>query len=142
MSADFVTVVDVTARDTGCRTLPRLSPPRRDSGFLEGIRESGFHSAEAASFIHPRWVPLLSDAEDVMAYAKTLSGVEWIALIPNLRGLERALKVGGMGAIIVVCSASEDHNRANLNRSRPDTLAELAGWSAAPIRTASECAAR
>lgn len=124
MSTDFVTIIDVTARD-GLQDASAFVPIEAKRELLQGIRDAGILTAEAASFVHPRWVPMLPDAEEVMAFAKTLPEVEWIALVPNLRGMERAVAGGGMGAVTVVCSASEEHNRANLNRSRQETLDDL-----------------
>lgn len=121
---ESVTLVDVTARD-GLQDAAGFVPTAAKQNLLQGIRRAGFRQAEATSFVHPRWVPMLPDAEAVMRYVATLSHVEWIALVPNRRGWERALAVGGMQAITVVCSASELHNQANLNHSREDTLAEV-----------------
>jgi hydroxymethylglutaryl-CoA lyase len=118
-----VSILDVTPRD-GLQDASGFVPVAIKRALLTGLREAGYRRVEATSFVHPRWVPMLPDAEEVMAHAATLPGVEWIALVPNLRGFERAQRVG-VRSLTVVCSASESHNRANLNRSRSDTLAEL-----------------
>lgn len=118
-----VSLLDVTPRD-GLQDASGFVPVAIKRQLLAGLRDAGYRRVEAASFVHPRWVPMLPDAEEVMAHAATLPDVEWIALVPNLRGFERAYQAGAR-SLTVVCSASESHNRANLNRGRTDTLAEL-----------------
>lgn len=119
-----VTLLDVTPRD-GLQDAPAFVPLSEKQALLQGLAAAGIRKSEATSFVHPRWVPMLPDAEEVMQFARGIPHVQWIALVPNLRGLERALAIGGASAITVVCSASEAHNQANLNRTREQTLHEL-----------------
>src|SRR5579884_3081805 len=75
----------------------------------------------------------MADAEAVLAGAPRAAGRRYWALVPNLRGYERAVAGAGPdgaasrpGGVVLVCSASQGHNRANLNRSTEESLAELA----------------
>jgi hydroxymethylglutaryl-CoA lyase len=121
---DEITLIDVTARD-GLQDAEGFVPLEAKLALLRGVAEAGFTMVEATSFVHPRWVPKLADADEVYDGVRDIGGVEWIALVPNRRGLERAL-IHRVQSITVVCSASDAHNRANLNRSRDETLRELA----------------
>ncbi|MCL6561758.1 MAG: hydroxymethylglutaryl-CoA lyase [Firmicutes bacterium] len=120
---DEITLIDVTARD-GLQDAEGFVPLDAKLALLRGVAEAGFKMVEATSFVHPRWVPKLADADEVYDGVRDIPGVEWIALVPNRRGFERAL-AHRVQSITVVCSASDAHNRANLNRSREETLHEL-----------------
>jgi hydroxymethylglutaryl-CoA lyase len=74
--------------------------------------------------MHPKWIPQLADADFVATHLPLHPDVTYSALIPNLRGYERAY-AAGIQEITLVVSASESHNRANLNRSVDETLAQL-----------------
>ena len=78
--------------------------------------EAGERRIEATSFVSPRWIPQLSDAEDVLKCLPRVPGVTYSALVPNLKGLERA-KAAGLGEAAVFISASETHSRKNINKS-------------------------
>jgi hydroxymethylglutaryl-CoA lyase len=96
---------------------------------LAALVRAGLERIELTSFVSPRWVPQLSDAEEfIRAVSPAPEGVTWSALVPNATGLERALRVGGLGEIAVFLSASETHNRKNTNKSVEqslDTFAEV-----------------
>lgn len=90
---------------------------------LEGKRElilalvrAGLTRIELTSFVSPRWVPQLADAEDLARALPAPAGVTFSALCPNAKGLERARAVG-LREIAVFLSASETHNRKNTNKS-------------------------
>src|SRR5262249_30706246 len=78
---------------------------------------------QVTSFVRPEWIPQLADAEEVMRGATRRPGVELNALVPNRRGLERALAAGADSVMLVV-SASATPNRKNLNRQPEGTVAE------------------
>jgi hydroxymethylglutaryl-CoA lyase len=77
---------------------------------------------EITSFVSPKWIPQLADADEVARHAKAPPGVTFSALCPNARGLERA-RAAGLGEIAVFISASETHNKKNVNKTVADTLA-------------------
>jgi hydroxymethylglutaryl-CoA lyase len=91
---------------------------------LEGLIACGFTDIEVTSFVRPRWVPQLADAAEVVARLPNVEGVRFWALVPNQRGLDRALE-SGIGHICTFLSASETHNRKNVNRTIRESLATL-----------------
>lgn len=85
---------------------------------------AGFQYIEVSSFVHPQWIPALADAVDVFKQIERRPGVQYSALVPNERGLERALEAG-VNAVNVFMSASETHNRKNINKSIAETYEVL-----------------
>lgn len=85
---------------------------------------SGLSYIEVSSFVHPKWIPQLADAAEVLAQIKRQQDVTYAALIPNKRGLERALTVG-IDEASVFMSASESHNKNNINKSIDETFPVL-----------------
>jgi hydroxymethylglutaryl-CoA lyase len=89
--------------------------------FIRRLADAGLHTIEATSFVHPKWVPQLADAEQLMAMLAGV-GARLPVLVPNKRGLERALALG-VKEIAVFGSATESFAKANLNRSVDESLA-------------------
>lgn len=92
---------------------------------IDGLSATGLRRIEAVSFVHPRAIPQMADADEVWQAIERNPDVTYSALVPNLRGAERAL-AAGFADVEVVVSASETHNRANVNRSTAQSLAEIA----------------
>jgi hydroxymethylglutaryl-CoA lyase len=102
---------------------------------VRALLAAGLCRIELTSFVSPRWVPQLADAEDLIrALSPAPEGVTFSALVPNATGLERALRVG-VGEIAVFLSASETHNRKNTNKSIETSL-ETFGEVVPPARKA------
>jgi hydroxymethylglutaryl-CoA lyase len=91
---------------------------------LDALSATGVRRIEAVSFVHPKAIPAMADADDVWARIWRNPDVDYSALVPNLRGAQRAVDAG-FGEIEVVVSASDAHNRANVNRSTDESLAEI-----------------
>jgi hydroxymethylglutaryl-CoA lyase len=91
---------------------------------VNALSACGFARIEVTSFTSPKAIPALADASDVMKGIERLPGVLYTALVPNIRGLERALEAGIDEANLVM-SSSETHNRANLRMTRAQSMAEL-----------------
>lgn len=121
---EHVAVVDVTARD-GLQDADQMIAAGEKLAFISTLIDAGVRHIEATSFMHPQWIPQLADADEVAARLPQVRGVVYSALIPNMRGYERA-HAAGIAEIALVISASESHNRANLNRSVDESLAHLA----------------
>ncbi len=115
-----VKVVDVTARD-GLQNEPKLVSTRDKLTLIEKLVRAGVSDIQATSFVHPRWVPQMADAEDVAAGLGKFTGVTFSALVPNLKGYERAL-AAGIRQMEFVIAASETFNRKNLNRTMAESL--------------------
>jgi hydroxymethylglutaryl-CoA lyase len=93
---------------------------------LDALSGTGVGRIEAVSFVHPKAIPQMADADEVWAKARKAPGVRYSALVPNSRGAQRAL-AAGFTEIEVVVSASDTHNRKNLNRSTAESLDDIAG---------------
>src|SRR5579864_7718091 len=115
-----VRVVDVTARD-GLQNEPRPVSTREKLALIEKLVRAGVSDIQATSFVHPKWVPQMADAEDVAAGLAQFPGVTFSALVPNLKGYERAV-AAGIRHMEFVIAASETFNRKNLNRSMAESL--------------------
>jgi hydroxymethylglutaryl-CoA lyase len=120
-----VYIQEVSARD-GFQSEPKFIPTTQKIGYVNRLSRSGLAKIEATSFTSATAVPALADAEAVFNGISRVPGVMYTALVPNLRGCERALSAG-VEEINVVMSASESHNLANLRMSCDQSLAQIAG---------------
>jgi hydroxymethylglutaryl-CoA lyase len=94
----------------------RIVPLEGKLRLIAALVEAGERRIEVTSFVSPRWIPQLSDAEDVLKCLPRVPGVTYSALVPNLKGLERA-RAAGLGEAAVFISASETHSKKNINKS-------------------------
>lgn len=118
-----VQVTEVGPRD-GLQNEPVQVPTGRKLELIGLLAAAGIGTIEATSFVHPRWIPALADAEAVVAALPARDATAYRVLIPNVKGYERA-RPFKPDAIALVCSASESHNQRNLNRSTAESLAGL-----------------
>src|SRR6185295_980413 len=91
-------------------------PPDVQRGFIDRLGAAGLSVIEATSFVHPRAIPQLADADALLPSIERRPGVRYPVLVPTLRGLERALAAGA-DEVAVVIGATDSFNRANLNRT-------------------------
>lgn len=89
--------------------------------WINALSRTGLNYIEITSFVHPRWIPALSDALEVAKGIERVPGVTYAALVPNMRGLEKAIE-GNVDEIAIFMSASETHNRKNINKSIAETF--------------------
>jgi hydroxymethylglutaryl-CoA lyase len=115
-----VTVVEVGARD-GLQNEPDVVPTAVKVEFIDRLAAAGLPVVEATSFVHPDWVPQLADAAEVLAGIAPVDGVRYPVLVPNVRGLDRAVAAGAR-EVAVFAAASEAFSQRNLNRSIADSL--------------------
>lgn len=106
--------------------------------FVDALSDCGFARIEVTSFTSPKAIPALADASEVMRRIRRRPGVIYTALVPNIRGLERALEAG-TDEMNLVMSCSETHNRANLRMTRDQSFAELSQVLAAAGRSSTPC---
>ncbi len=118
-----IAVCEVGPRD-GFQNEKRFIPTNRKIEIVNALFASGVRHMQVTSFVSPRAVPQLSDAEEVLAGIDRPEGAVVTALIPNLRGAERAA-VAGVDAVHTVVSASETHNLKNVNRPIAVSLTEF-----------------
>lgn len=119
---DRVTIYEVSPRD-GLQNERTTVATADKVRLIHALADAGLHRIEVTSFVSPKWIPQLADAEALLAQLSP-PRARYSALCPNLRGLARA-KSTGIGEIVVFVSASEDHNRQNLNDTVEHTLARL-----------------
>src|SRR5919108_427646 len=114
---DTVRIREVGPRD-GFQNEPEVIPTEEKVRLIGMLAETGLKRIEVTSFVRQDVIPQLSDAPKVLAEIPRLDGVAYSVLIPNERGLERALEMRDrFDEISVFLSASETHNRKNVNRS-------------------------
>lgn len=116
-----ITIVEVGPRD-GLQAEDRALSTDVKLELLEQLADAGHTAIEATSFVNPKAVPQLADAEELMKRVQPRPGVRYMALVPNEKGLERAISCG-VKEIAIFASASESYSRKNLNRSRDEALA-------------------
>ncbi|WP_155369283.1 hydroxymethylglutaryl-CoA lyase [Catellatospora vulcania] len=92
---------------------------------IDALSATGVGRIEAVSYVHPKAIPQMADADEVWSTAARDPKVRYSALVPNLRGAQRAL-AGGFTEVEVVVSASDTHNRRNINRATEESLDEIA----------------
>jgi hydroxymethylglutaryl-CoA lyase len=92
---------------------------------IDALSQTGVRRIEAVSFVHPKAIPQMADADEVWKRIHRSDDVRYSALVPNLRGAQRALDAG-FTEIEVVVSASDTHNRKNVNRSTEESLDDIA----------------
>lgn len=88
------------------------------------LSNTGLDYIEVTSFVHPKWIPQLADAVDVLTQIERKPGVTYAALVPNMKGLERALEAN-IDEVSVFMSASEGHNKENINKTIAETFPVL-----------------
>lgn len=115
-----VTICEVGPRD-GLQNESAILPAEVKAEFIARLVEAGHTVIETTSFVHPKWVPQLADAEALLAAITPAPGVRYPVLVPNERGLDRALEAG-VRDIAVFGSATETFAQRNLNRTVESSL--------------------
>ncbi|MFN8176311.1 MAG: hydroxymethylglutaryl-CoA lyase [bacterium] len=115
-----IRIVEVGPRD-GLQNAPAIIPADVKVAFVDALSATGLDEIEVTSFVSPRWVPQLADAEEVFARIERRKGVVYAALVPNERGLVRA-QAARAGKIAVFVAASETFNARNVNASIAGSL--------------------
>ncbi|MGV9315276.1 hydroxymethylglutaryl-CoA lyase [Streptomyces sp. NPDC003691] len=116
-----VTIHEVGPRD-GLQNEKTTVPTEVKAEFVHRLAGAGLTTVEATSFVHPSWVPQLADAEELYPLLGDLTGIRLPVLVPNEKGLERAVALGAR-SIAVFGSATETFARRNLNRTVDESLA-------------------
>jgi len=123
MMVSSVSIREVAPRDglQNEETVPTEAKVR----LIDALSGTGVRRIEAVSFVHPKAIPQMADADEVWAQVTKNPGIRYSALIPNSRGAQRAI-AAGFREIEVVVSASNTHNQRNLNRSTEQSLEDIA----------------
>ena len=117
---DRVRICEVGPRD-GLQNESKVLPVEVKAEFVARLVDAGHTIVETTSFVHPKWVPQLADAEALLTVIRPAAGVRYPVLVPNERGLDRALDLG-VRDIAVFGSATETFARRNLNRTVDESL--------------------
>jgi len=120
---EYVRVVEVGPRD-GLQNEKAQVPTEQKIQFIQMLAAAGLPVVEATSFVSPRAIPQLSDASAVMAGLQRLPETQYPVLVPNLKGMERAL-AAGVRSISVFTAASESFTRHNINATIAESLANF-----------------
>jgi len=126
-----VTVYEVGPRD-GLQNEAARVPTAGKLQLIAALAEAGLSRIEATSFVSPTWIPQLADAAEVTAALPRRPGVGYVVLVPNAKGLARLLEAlarapgGPPVAAAVFLSASESHNRKNINKTVEETFTAFA----------------
>ena len=115
-----VRIVEVGARD-GLQNEKTLLPPDVKIALIDRLSSTGLKTIEATSFVSPRWVPQLADADEVFRNIRKVPGVSYPVLVPNEQGYRHA-RAAGANEVSVFTAASEAFNRTNINASIADSL--------------------
>ena len=120
-----VSICEVGTRD-GFQIEPDFVPTERKIEVVDLLAACGVSRIEVTSFVHPKAVPHLRDAEEVMARIARRPGTVYAALVPNEKGASRAVEAG-VDEVRTVLSASESHNLANVNMTIAESLERMRG---------------
>lgn len=129
-----VEISEVGPRD-GLQMLKGIMPTPAKKAWIAALADAGLPEIEVCSFVSPKLLPQMADAAEIVAYARTLSGLHVAALAPNAKGTARAIEAGAQ-KITLPLSVSRSHSLANV-RKTPDEMVEEIRESA-KLRDASE----
>jgi hydroxymethylglutaryl-CoA lyase len=115
-----VTLYEVGPRD-GLQNESRMVPTDDKVKLIDALSETGLHAIEITSFVNPKWIPQLADGAEVSRRIVRKPGLVYSALVPNRQGLDAAI-ASGMKEVAVFMSASETHNKKNINKTIAQTL--------------------
>ncbi len=118
-----ITIKEVGPRD-GLQNEKKEISTEDKIEWINQLSETGLSYIEITSFVHPKWIPQLKDAVEVARSINRKEGVTYAALVPNMKGLERALEAD-VDEVSIFMSASETHNQKNINKSIKETYPVL-----------------
>lgn len=118
-----IRIVEVSPRD-GLQNEKQIISTEDKLELIQGLVNAGYKDIEVTSFVRPSWIPQLADGDAVLRHLPEVEDVRFWALIPNRKGMERALNVGVQN-VATFMSASQTHNRKNLNRTQEESLENI-----------------
>lgn len=118
--SDSIRIIEVSPRD-GLQNEKIAVPTEIKAAFIRALAKAGAKEIEATSFVHPKWVPQLADAGELLAMIGEMPGVRISTLVPNEKGLARAIE-NNVRAIALFTAASEEFVQKNINMSIDDSL--------------------
>lgn len=118
-----VTIKEVGPRD-GLQNEKKIISIEDKVAWINQLSDTGLSYIEVTSFVNPKWIPALADCFEVATSIEKKEGVTYAALVPNQKGLEKAL-MADIDEVSVFMSASESHNKSNINKTREETYPVL-----------------
>lgn len=118
-----VTISEVGPRD-GLQSVDRVMPTEAKKAWIKALAEAGVSEIEVGSFVPPKLLPQMADTAEIVAFAKTIPGLDVVALVPNLKGAERAIACG-VDKMSIPFSMSETHSIKNVRKDHPAMIAEI-----------------
>ena len=122
MSVDII-ISEVGPRD-GLQSIDRVMPSEAKKAWIEAQHRAGTREIEVGSFVPPKLLPQMADTAEIVAWARTLEGLDVAALVPNLKGLENAVAAGAH-KVSIPFSMSETHSIRNVRKDHPAMLEEI-----------------
>ncbi len=124
LNVESVKVVEVGPRD-GLQNERASVPAQAKIDFITALSDAGLRVIEAGAFVSPKWVPQMADTADVFRDIPKDPGVDYPVLVPNLKGLERAIEAG-VRSIAIFTAASDTFNTRNINMTIDESFASYA----------------
>ncbi|GGC88657.1 hydroxymethylglutaryl-CoA lyase [Thalassobacillus devorans] len=120
---ESVTIKEVGPRD-GLQNETNKIATEDKVAWIDQLSDTGLSYIEISSFVHPKWIPQLADAKEVAQAIKRNPGITYAALVPNVKGLERAIETE-IDEVSIFMSSSETHNKKNINKTIEETFPVL-----------------
>jgi len=124
ITVDSVRIVEVGPRD-GLQNESSIVPTQAKVAYITALSDAGLKVIEAGAFVSPKWVPQMADTAEVYAEIPKDPGVEYPVLVPNMKGLERAIDAG-VKSIAIFTAASDTFNQRNINMSIDESFENYA----------------
>jgi hydroxymethylglutaryl-CoA lyase len=124
LAVEFARIVEVGPRD-GLQNEKSIVPTEAKVEFITALGDAGLRTIEAGAFVSPKWVPQMADTAEVYRSIPKDPGVDYPVLVPNARGLDRAMEAG-VRSIAIFTAASETFNKRNINMSIDESFANFA----------------
>ena len=124
LTIDHVHIVEVGPRD-GLQNEKVTIPTEAKIDYITALADAGLQTIEAGAFVSPKWVPQMADTAEVYRSIPKDPGVDYPVLVPNMRGLDRAIDAG-VTSIAIFTAASETFNQRNINMSIAESFANYA----------------
>ncbi len=119
----MILISEVGPRD-GLQSIQRTMPLQAKKAWIKAEAEAGVREIEVGSFVPPALLPQMADTAELVAFAKTLPGLNVVALVPNAKGAERAAEAG-VHAMSIPFSMSETHSVKNVRKNHAEMIAEI-----------------
>ncbi len=119
-----IRIIDVSPRD-GLQNESSIVSTKAKIRLIRNLVEAGVQEIEVGSFVSPKWVPKMADTAEIVAAVKDLPNLQSIVFVPNMKGLESAMRLG-VKKVAVFPAATESFSKKNLNASMAESFSRIA----------------